>query len=142
MKLLKKRAPEIVDFMGVQSEHGNLWCAEIEKQLPFVIKRIYYIVDMPQGSVRGAHAHKTLDQLVVAMQGHFSVDITDGENNWTYNMTKPNQALYIPGGYWRTLKDFLQGSICLVLASDPYDSSDYVRDYSDYLAWKAEHEKD
>ncbi len=138
MKLLKSHAPKIIEFAEIPSESGDLWFAEVHKQLPFVVQRVYYIVGVPEGAERGSHGHKKLDQLIVAMNGSFAVDITDGVDNWSFTLDSPGKALFLPAGLWRTLRGFSQGSICLVLASDCYSSDDYVREYQEYLSWKAQ----
>jgi len=137
MKLLKSRAPTLIDFTEVPSESGNLWFAEVDQQLPFLVKRVYYIVEVPAGAERGAHAHKKLDQLIIAIKGSFVVDITDGVNNWSFIMQGPDKALFLPAGGWRTLRGFSEGSVCLVLASECYEADDYIRDYEEFLKWKS-----
>jgi hypothetical protein len=137
MKLLKSHAPSLIGFSGIPSENGNLWFAEVNKELPFLVKRIYYIVEVPNSAERGAHAHKRLDQLIIAIKGSFIVDIADGANNWSFTMDDPGQALFLPAGVWRTLRGFSEGAICFVLASECYEADDYIRDYDEFLQWKS-----
>lgn len=137
MKLLNSPAPELIDFTEIPSESGSLWFAEVGKQLPFLVKRVYYIVDVPTGAERGAHAHKRLDQLVIAIKGSFLVDITDGVRNWSFTMGSSDKALFLPSGMWRALRGFSEGSVCLVLASECYEPDDYIRDYDQFLNWKS-----
>lgn len=115
---------------------GNLTAVTNNKQVPFDIKRIYYLYDMPGGLSRGAHAHKSLQQLVIALSGSFDITLDDGQTKRTFQMSRPNMGLLIPSGLWRELYNFSSGSICMVLASALYDEQDYLRDYNDFLAWK------
>jgi mannose-6-phosphate isomerase-like protein (cupin superfamily) len=139
MKLLETHIPELIDFTEIVSENGNLWFAEVNDQLPFLVKRVYYIVGVPAGSERGAHAHKYLDQLLIPMTGSFTVDIADGANEWTFDLNNPGKALFLPAGVWRTLRNFSDGSICLVLASECYEDQDYIREYEEFLFWRSQH---
>jgi uncharacterized RmlC-like cupin family protein len=137
MKLVESQIPTLIDFTEIANDHGSLWFAEVNRHLPFTVKRIYYIVGVPVGSERGAHAHKNLDQLMIAMSGSFVIDITDGTNKWSFILNHPGKALYIPAGMWRTLREFSAESICLVLASECYSSEDYIRDYDEFISWKS-----
>ncbi len=136
MKLLNSLIPKLIEFAGIPSDSGNLWFAEFGKDLPFLVKRVYYIVDVPMGAERGAHAHKTLDQVMIAIKGSFVVDIADGVDNWAFTMQNPGKGLFLPSGVWRTLRAFSEGSVCLVLASERYEADDYIRDYDEFLKWK------
>ena len=102
----------------------------------FDIKRIYYISDVPAGKIRGNHAHKSLAQLLVAINGSLEVTLDDGSSKNTYTLDSPNQAIYIEPGLWRTVEKFSPGTICLVVSSELYDESDYIRDYDRYIAGK------
>lgn len=102
----------------------------------FDIKRIYYISDVPAGKIRGNHAHKSLAQLLVAINGSLEVTLDDGSSKNTYTLDSPNQAIYIEPGLWRTVEKFSPGAICLVVSSELYDESDYIRDYDRYIAGK------
>jgi hypothetical protein len=115
---------------------GNLTAVTNNKQVPFDIKRIYYLYDMPGGLSRGAHAHKALQQLVIALSGSFDITLDDGEAKRTFQLSRPNMGLLIPSGLWRELYNFSSGSICMVLASALYDEQDYLRDYNEFLTWK------
>jgi hypothetical protein len=137
MKLLKSQAPKLIDFTEIPGEDGSLWFAEVNKHLPFLVKRVYYILDVPAGSERGSHAHKRLDQLMIPVSGSFIVDITDGVNKWSFTLDNPGKALFLPSGVWRTLRDFSAGSVCFVLASECYESDDYIRDYEEFMQWKS-----
>lgn len=115
---------------------GNLTSVTNNKQVPFDIKRIYYLYDIPGGLSRGAHAHKDLKQLVVALSGSFDITLDDGQVKRTFQLSRPNMGLLIPAGLWRELYNFSSGSICMVLASELYDEQDYLRDYNEFSAWK------
>ncbi|WP_455102960.1 sugar 3,4-ketoisomerase [Phocaeicola abscessus] len=115
---------------------GNITVVENNIVIPFDIKRIYYLYDIPGGEERGAHAHKELQQLIVAVSGSFDVVLDDGCVKRTFTLNRPYQGLLIVPGIWRELRNFSSGSVCLVLASHKYDENDYIRDYEDYLKYK------
>jgi dTDP-4-dehydrorhamnose 3,5-epimerase-like enzyme len=116
---------------------GNLTAVDNNVQIPFDIKRIYYIYDIPGGLNRGGHAHKKLQQLVLALSGSFDIIIDDGKSKRTFQLSRPNVGLLLPSGLWRELSNFSSGSICMVLASDLYDEQDYFRNYEAFIAWKS-----
>ena len=115
---------------------GNLTVVENNVTIPFSVKRIYYLYDIPGGEERGAHAHKALQQLIVAASGSFDVILDDGNVKRTFTLNRPYQGLLVVPGIWRELRDFSSGSVCLVLASMPYESDDYIRDYNEFLEYK------
>lgn len=115
---------------------GNLTVVENMETVPFDIKRAYYLYDVPGGESRGGHAHRELNQLIVAASGSFSVTLDDGKVKRTFLLNRPYQGLYIVPGIWRTLDDFSSGSVCLVLASHEYDEGDYIRAYDDFIKYK------
>lgn len=115
---------------------GNLSVVENDKDVPFCVKRVYYLYDVPGGESRGGHAHKALYQLIVAVSGSFSVTLDDGKEKKTFELKRPYQCLYVVPGIWRTLDDFSSGSVCLVLASEKYDESDYIRDYDEFIEFR------
>lgn len=117
---------------------GNISVVENNKDIPFEVKRVYYLYDVPGGESRGAHAHKELCQLIIAASGSFTVTLDDGNVKRTFLLNRPYQGLYIKPGIWRDLDDFSSGSVCLVLASHPYDEKDYIRNYEDFLGYKNE----
>lgn len=117
---------------------GNISVVENNKDIPFEVKRVYYLYDVPGGESRGAHAHKELSQLIIAASGSFTVTLDDGNVKRTFLLNRPYQGLYIKPGIWRDLDDFSSGSVCLVLASHPYDEKDYIRNYEDFLEYKNE----
>lgn len=115
---------------------GNISVVENGKTIPFEVRRIYYLYDVPGGESRGGHAHKALRQLIVAASGSFTVTLDDGNVKRTFVLNRPYQGLLVVPGIWRTLDDFSSGSVCLVLASELYEESDYIRDYNDFLSYK------
>ena len=117
-------------------ETGNITVIENGKTIPFDVKRVYYLYDIPGGESRGAHAHKELKQLIIAASGSFEVTLDDGNVKRTFHLNRPYQGLYIVPGIWRTLDDFSSGSVCLVLASNGYDEGDYIRDYDKFLEFR------
>lgn len=108
---------------------GNLSVAENGIDIPFEVKRVYYLYDVPGGESRGAHAHKRLYQLIVAASGSFRVTLDDGDNKRIFVLNRPYQGLLVKPGIWRVLDDFSSGSVCMVLASERYEEEDYIRDY-------------
>ena len=115
---------------------GNMTVLEAGSTMPFHIKRIYYLYDIPGGEERGGHAHKALRQWIIAVSGSFDVELSDGNYKKTVTLNRPYQALTIVPGIWRELKNFSSGAICLVVASHKYDESDYIREYIDFIKWK------
>lgn len=106
--------------------------------IPFDVKRVYYLYDIPGGESRGGHAHKELHQLIVAVSGSFNVMLDDGNVRRTFTLNRPYQGLLVVPGIWRTLDDFSSGSVCLVLASMLYSETDYIRKYDQFLKYKNE----
>ena len=115
---------------------GNISVVENNKDIPFDVKRVYYLYDVPGGESRGAHAHKELSQLIIAASGSFTVTLDDGNVKRTFLLNRPYQGLYIVPGIWRTLDDFSSGSVCLVLASHEYYEKDYIRKYEEFIKYK------
>ena len=132
-----KNDVEIISIPKIIDEKGRGKLSVIEKSIiPFEIKRVYYLYDVPSDSFRGGHAHKNLFQFMIALSGSFEVKIDDGSNNTKVMLNKPNQGLLIPSGIWREMDNFSAGSVCLVLASEFFDESDYFRDYNTFLNYK------
>ena len=115
---------------------GNLSVVENGKDVPFSVKRVYYLYDIPGGESRGGHAHKALYQLIVAVSGSFSVILDDGKDKKIVSLKRPYEGLFVVPGIWRTLDDFSSGSVCMVLASEKYDEADYLRDYKRFLEFR------
>lgn len=115
---------------------GNLTVVENGVTLPFDVKRVYYLYDVPGGENRGSHAHKELSQLIIAASGSFTVTLDDGQNKRSFFLNRPYQGLYVKPGMWRDLVDFSSGAVCMVLASDVYKAEDYIRSYEDFLKYR------
>lgn len=123
---------KIIDFGKHHHPNGNLSVAENGEQVPFDIKRVFYIYDVPGGEERGGHSHKALQQVIIAISGAFDVLIDDGVNQRTITLNRPYHGLLIAPGIWSQQLNFSSGSVCLVLASDFYNEDDYVRDYDEF----------
>jgi hypothetical protein len=117
---------------------GNISVVENTVTIPFDVKRVYYLYDVPGGEERGGHAHKELNQLLIASSGSFSVTLNDGNIKRTVTLNRPYHGLLIVPGIWRDLNDFSSGSVCLVLASHKYNEADYIRNYNDFLKYRNE----
>jgi oxalate decarboxylase/phosphoglucose isomerase-like protein (cupin superfamily) len=120
----------------IQNRAGNITPLNGNVDIPFQIKRVFYLYDIPSGESRGAHAHKQCHQLLVAASGSFEVLLDDGRAQRLVQLNKPELGLHIPPGIWASEINFSSGSVCLVLASHTYDEDDYIRDYSDFLKLK------
>jgi hypothetical protein len=123
----------VVELPYTPSSAGCVTTVEAGQLVPFEIARIYYLYDVPEGAIRGGHAHKELQQLIVAAAGSFEVRLDDGIDSRVVKLDRPNVALRVPRLVWRDLLGFSSGAVCLVLASLPYDEADYIRDYADFI---------
>lgn len=123
----------IIELPKIADPRGNLTFIEGNSQIPFDIKRVYYLYDVPGGGERGGHAHKELSQLIIAMSGSFDVILDDGENKKRVHLNRSYQGLYVCPMIWRELDNFSSGSVCLVLASNLYSEDDYFRDKHDFM---------
>ncbi len=130
----------ILPLNKIHNRAGNITIVEGEQNIPFPIKRIYYLYDIPGGETRGGHAHKELYQLIVAASGSFDVLLDDGMNKKIVTLNRPNYGLMIVPGIWRELFEFSSGSVCLVLASEYYAGNDYIRDYENFVNYKTHEE--
>jgi len=126
----------ILDVEKVLNRSGNISFLNNDGHLPFQIQRVFYLYDIPGGESRGAHAHKKCHQFLVAASGSFEVLVNDGVEQKIFQLNRSNVGLYIPPGIWASEINFSSGSVCLVLASDLYDASDYIRDYNELLNYK------
>ena len=122
-----KNLPKITD------PRGNLSFIEGGKHIPFDIKRVYYLYDVPGGTDRGSHAHNNLHQFIVAMSGSFDVTLDDGNEKLRYHLNRSYYGLYVCPMMWRDLDNFSSGAVCMVLASEHYDEADYIRDYHQFI---------
>lgn len=128
---------KIIDLPKILDQRGNLTVAEQMKDIPFNVSRVYWVYDVPGGESRGGHAHKHCHEFIIAVSGSFSVTLTDGKQRHSFLLNHPYQGLLVNTDIWRTLEDFSSGAVCLVLAEDPFDEEDYIRDYDDYLSYMA-----
>jgi len=124
---------KLVDLPRINDPRGNLTFIEGGRHIDFDIQRVYYLYDVPGGSERGGHAHKALRQLIIAMSGSFDVHLDDGRNKRTVHLNRSYVGLYVCPMIWRELDNFSSGSVCMVLASNRYDESDYFRQYDEFL---------
>ena len=115
---------------------GNLSVVENGVTLPFDVKRVYYLYDVPGGESRGSHAHRNLSQLIIATSGSFTVTLFDGVNRKSFTLNRPYQGLLVRPGMWRDLDNFSSGAVCMVLASEVYREEDYIRDFDEYLKFR------
>jgi hypothetical protein len=122
----------LIDLPLFEDSRGALTFIESVHHVPFEIKRVYYLYEVPAGQARGAHAHRALEQLFIAIAGSFEITVDDGQERRTTRMSSPRQGLYLPPMMWRDLDQFSTGAVCLVLASAPYVESDYIRDYEQF----------
>lgn len=133
---IKNSGIQIISLPKIEDHRGNL--SVIEKDIiPFGIKRVYYVYDIPSGVERGGHAHIDQSEFLVAVSGSFDVVVNDGEKDNTVTLNKPNVGLLINSGIWRELKNFSSGAVCLVVASDVYIEEDYIRDFDEFIKYKS-----
>lgn len=127
-----------IDLPKITDPRGNLTFIEGNNHIPFEIKRVFYLYDVPGGAERAGHALKSCHQFLIAMSGSFDVNLYDGKEKKRIHLNRSYYGLHIPPMIWREIDNFSSGSVCLALASEPYDSNDYYRDYNDYLHAVAE----
>ena len=123
---------KIIDLPKIIDNRGNLTFIESCNHIPFEIKRIYYLYDVPGGESRGGHAHRNLQQFIIATAGSFDVVLNDGLNIKKFSLNRSYYGLYLPSMIWRELENFSSGSVCLVLASEFYEEEDYIRDFKEF----------
>tara|TARA_B100001059_G_scaffold41029_1_gene32995 strand:- start:5228 stop:5647 length:420 start_codon:yes stop_codon:yes gene_type:complete len=126
----------VIDMSKVHTHNGNITVIENGINIPFEVKRIYYLYDVPGGESRGGHAHHELEQYIIATSGSFDVILDDGINKKKFTLNRPYLALHVVPGLWRELNNFSSGSISLVLASEKYKEEDYIRNYQEFLNFK------
>ena len=125
---------KIIELPKIQDVRGNLTFVQSDDHVPFDIKRVYYLYDVPGGSERGSHAHRNLHQFIIAMSGSFDVVLDDGSNEpKRFHLARSYYGLYVCPMMWRTLDNFSSGSVCMVLASEFYDEDEYLRDYDEFM---------
>jgi dTDP-4-dehydrorhamnose 3,5-epimerase-like enzyme len=120
---------QLIDLPKLADPRGNLTFIENDRHIPFDIKRVYYLYDIPGGALRAGHAHKTLHQFLIAMSGSFDITVDDGHHKMKFHLNRSYYGLYIPPMFWREIDNFSSGSVCLTLASDLFDEADYCRQY-------------
>lgn len=128
----------VIELPKIHNRAGNITSIQNNVEIPFDVKRIYYLYDVPGGEQRGGHGHRELQQLIIAASGSFDLLLDDGTNKRTINLNRPYQGLLMPHGIWRELLNFSSGAVCLVLASLKYDENDYFRDYDNFLKFKSD----
>ena len=136
MQISKISDCKLLDLPKIHAESGDITAINNLELIPFETKRVYYLYDVPNRADRGAHAHKELYQLVVAVTGSFDIELFDGIDKIKYTLNQPDQGFLIVPGIWRDLNNFSGGGICLVLASHEYDEADYIRNYESFKKWK------
>lgn len=130
-----KELGRIIKLHTISDPRGNLTVSEENIELPFDLKRAYWIYDVPQGGNRGGHAHKKLQQVIIAVHGSFTVSLDNGKETKKYLLNNPGEGLYLGTEIWRTLDDFSEGAVCLVLASELYEPEDYLYEYDEFLEY-------
>jgi len=128
---------KIIDIPKINNTKGNIGVIENET-IPFEVKRVYYLFDIPSGAKRGGHAHKKLKQVLIAISGSFDVVLKDGKSKEIITLNRPDKGLLIENNIWRELENFSSGSVCLVLASEEFTEDDYIRNYKEYLSFVKE----
>jgi hypothetical protein len=123
----------LIELPKITDARGNLTFIESSRHVPFSVQRVYYLYDVPGGAERGGHAHKQLQQLIIALSGSFDVVLDDGTDRITHQLNRSYLGLFVDRMIWRELNNFSSGSICLVLASTLFEEADYYRDYNDFL---------
>ena len=132
---------KILTLPKIEDERGNLSFIEEDNQIPFEIKRAYWIYDVPGGQIRGGHAFRDQKEIIVALSGSFDVTVDDGKENQTFSLNRSYYGLYISAGLWRQMQNFSTNSLAIILSSTNYQKEDYIRDYDEFLKYRRENEK-
>jgi dTDP-4-dehydrorhamnose 3,5-epimerase-like enzyme len=127
---------KIIELPRISDPRGNLTFIEGNRNIPFAMKRAYWIYDVPGGEIRGGHSYRMLHELIIAVSGSFDVAVDDGRNKKMFSLNRSYYGLYVPSMIWRDVENFSTNSLCLILASDVYSEADYIRDYGEYLTMK------
>ena len=130
LRMENKNEIKLIDIAKILDDRGNLSFIEKRQGLDFDIKRIYWIYDVPGGEVRGGHAFKEQEEVIIALSGSFDVVLHDGLREKRFSLNRSYHGLYVPNGIWRSMDNFSTNAVCLVLASTPYDEKDYIRDFN------------
>ena len=130
---MDNREYSVINLPKIFDPRGNLTVAEGMRHVPFMVSRVYWTYDVPSGESRGGHAHKHCREIIIAISGSFTVTLDNGRERKALHLNHPWQGLLVETGVWRTLDDFSSGAVCLVLASDPFDEDDYIRDYGEFM---------
>jgi len=133
MNLLDK--VKIIDLPKMEDPRGNLTFIEEDNQIPFIIERVYWIYDVPGGQIRGGHAFKVQQEIVIALSGSFDVVVDSGSEKRTYSLNRSYYGLYIPAGLWRQMKNFSTNSLAMVITSTKFSEIDYIRNYDEFLKY-------
>jgi hypothetical protein len=136
---MKQHLPELVNLPKFDDPRGNLTFIEEKKHIPFKIKRVYWIYDVPGGQTRGGHAFKEQKEFIIALSGSFDVEINHGDGKQRVHLNRSYFGLYVPNGLWRHMENFSTNSVALVLSSTFYDENDYIRDYSEFIEFRKGH---
>ena len=132
----------VLELPRIADGRGNLSIIEDYRQIPFAIKRTYWIYDVPGGDERGGHAYRRNEEFIVALSGSFDVVIRDTEKECVFSLNRSYRGVYVPRGLWRVMRNFSTNSVALILASEEYDAADYILDYNEYMRWKNDEEND
>lgn len=135
---MKPNKARLIDLPKMVDPRGNLTVAEQLKNIPFGISRVYWTYDVPSGERRGGHAHRTCEEIIIAVSGSFTVEVSDAHEHQSFHLNHPYQGLYVGTGVWRTLEDFSSGAVCLVLASELFDEDEYIYDYDEFVRFANE----
>ncbi len=132
MIFTEKESPKIINLPKIPDNRGNLTFLESKIHIPFEIKRVYWIYDVPGGEIRGSHAYRTLKEFIIALSGSFDVVLHDGKQEYKYSLNRSHYGLYVPEFYWRRLENFSTNALCLILASDFFKPEEYIRNFDDF----------
>lgn len=133
---MKWEKTEIINLPKIEDPRGNLSFLEEGNHIPFTIERVYWIYDVPGGQVRGGHAFKKQQELIIALSGSFDVVVDNGQEKQTYHLNRSYYGLHIPAGHWRQIENFSTNSLAVIVSSTRYEEQDYIRDYSEFIEFR------